>query len=65
MDWLEAHSLWGIDIPRVHYKDKRPHERPKGPINRKVTPSWAWGGATSEADRHKVGLAQARIAPQR
>jgi hypothetical protein len=20
--------LWGTDIPRVHQKDKRPHERP-------------------------------------
>jgi hypothetical protein len=30
--------LWGTDIPRVHWKDKRPHESPKGPINRKVTP---------------------------
>jgi hypothetical protein len=34
-------SLWGTDIPRVPWKDKRPHERPKGPINRKVIPSWA------------------------
>jgi hypothetical protein len=42
--------VWGTDIPRVHWKDKRPHERPKGPINRKVIPSWAWGGTTSEAD---------------
>jgi hypothetical protein len=30
--------LWGTDIPRVHQKDKRPHERPKGPIIRKVIP---------------------------
>jgi hypothetical protein len=45
--------LWGTDIPRVHWKDKRPHERPKGPINRKVIPSWAWGGMTSEADRRE------------
>jgi hypothetical protein len=43
-------ALWGTDIPRVHWKDKRPHERPKGPINRKVILSWAWGGMTSEAD---------------
>jgi hypothetical protein len=56
--------LWGTDIPRVHWKDERPHERPKSPINREVTPSWAWGGATSEADRHKAGLVQARMAPQ-
>jgi hypothetical protein len=34
--------MWGTDIPRVHWKDKRPHERPKGPIIRKVIPSWAW-----------------------
>jgi hypothetical protein len=35
-------QLWGTDIPRVHQKDKRPHERPKGPIIRKVIPLWAW-----------------------
>jgi hypothetical protein len=40
----------GTDIPRVYWKDKRPHERPKGQINRKVIPSWAWGGTTSEAN---------------
>jgi hypothetical protein len=34
--------MWGTDIPRVHWKDKRPHERPKSPINREVIPSWAW-----------------------
>jgi hypothetical protein len=34
--------VWGTDIPRVHWKDKRPHERPKSPINSEVTPSWAW-----------------------
>jgi hypothetical protein len=45
-----THRLWGTDIPRVHWKDKRPHEWPKGPINRKVTPSWAWGGTISKAD---------------
>jgi hypothetical protein len=45
-----ATNVWGTDIPRVHWKDKRPHERPKGPINRKVTPSWAWGGTISKAD---------------
>jgi hypothetical protein len=48
----KSNDVWGTDIPRVHWKDKRPHERPKGPINRKVTPSWAWGGTTSEEDRH-------------
>jgi hypothetical protein len=57
--------VWGTDIPWVHWKDKRPHEWPKGPINRKVTPSWAWGGATIEADRHKARLVQAWMAPQR
>jgi hypothetical protein len=36
-----APLLWGTDIPRVHWKGKRPHGRPKGPIKRKVTPSWA------------------------
>jgi hypothetical protein len=34
--------LWGTDIPRVHQKDKRPHERPVDPIVREVIPSWAW-----------------------
>jgi hypothetical protein len=34
-------KLWGTDISRVYWKGKRPHERPKGPINRKVIPSWA------------------------
>jgi hypothetical protein len=48
--YLGWYLLWGTDIPRVHWKDKRPHERPKGPINRKVIPSWAWGGMTNEAD---------------
>jgi hypothetical protein len=33
--------VWGTDIPWVHLKDKRPHERPKSPITREVTPSWA------------------------
>jgi hypothetical protein len=42
-------GLWGTYIPRVHWKSKRPHERPKGPINRKVILSWAWGGTISEA----------------
>jgi hypothetical protein len=42
--------LWGTDIPWVHRKDKRPHERPVGPIIRKVIPSWAWGGTSSEAN---------------
>jgi hypothetical protein len=34
-------GLWGTDIPRVHQKDKRPHERPMCPIIREVIPSWA------------------------
>jgi hypothetical protein len=58
-------GLWGIDIPRVHWKDKRPHERPEGPIIRKVIPSWAWGRMTSEADRHKAGSVRAQTAQQR
>jgi hypothetical protein len=47
---VDSWVLWGTDIPRVHQKDKRPHERPKGPIIHKVIPSWSWGGTTSEAD---------------
>jgi hypothetical protein len=50
---LVHHGLYmvvvGGDIHRVHRKDKRPHERPVGPIIRKVIPSWAWGGTSSEA----------------
>jgi hypothetical protein len=57
-------GLWGTDIPRVHWKDKRPHERPEGPIIRKVIPSWAWGRMTSEVDRHKAGSARAQTAQQ-
>jgi hypothetical protein len=59
------HPLWGTDIPRVHWKDKRPHERTKGPINRKVIPSWTWGGMTSEANRRKAGLVRTQTAQQR
>jgi hypothetical protein len=59
------HLVWGIDIPRVHWKDKRPHERPEGPIIRKVIPSWAWGRMTSEADRHKAGSVRAQTTQQR
>jgi hypothetical protein len=54
--------LWGTDIPRVHWKGKRPHERPKGPINRKDIPSWAWKGTISKAGWRKAGLVQARTA---
>ena len=43
-------QLWGTNIPRVHWKDKRPHERPVGPITRKVTPSWAEGGTPAKVD---------------
>jgi hypothetical protein len=60
----DKEDVWGTDIPRVHWKDKRPHERPKGPINCKVIPSWAWGRTTSEADRHKAGSVRARMAQQ-
>jgi hypothetical protein len=59
------HELWGTDIPRVHWKGTRPHERPKGPINHKVIPSWAWGGTIIKADRRKAGSVQARTIPQR
>jgi hypothetical protein len=45
-DW----GLWGTDIPWVHWKDKRPRERPEGPIIRKVTSSWAEGGAPAKVD---------------
>jgi hypothetical protein len=57
--------LWGTDIPRVHWKDKRPHERPECLIIRKVIPSWAWGRMTSEADRHKARSVRAQTAQQR
>jgi hypothetical protein len=63
-DPLTGHMprLWGTDIPRVHQKDKRPHERPMGPINRKVIPLVGLGGTTSKVDRHKAGSAQAQTA---
>jgi hypothetical protein len=41
-------AVWGTDIPWVHWKDKRPHERPEGPIIRKVTSSWAEGGTLAK-----------------
>jgi hypothetical protein len=56
--------MWGTDIPRVHQKDKRPHERPVGPIIREVIPSWAWERTPSEADRHKIRSTQAQTAQQ-
>jgi hypothetical protein len=34
----------------------------KGPINRKVILSWAWGETTSKAERHEAGLEQTRTA---
>jgi hypothetical protein len=52
----------GDGYPRVHQKDKRPHERPMGPIIREVIPSWAWGRTPSEVDRHKIGSMQAQMA---
>jgi hypothetical protein len=58
----ERGLLWGTDIPWVHWEDKRPHEWPKGLISHKVIPSWAWGGTTSEADRHNAGSEQAQTA---
>jgi hypothetical protein len=50
----------GTDIPRVHWKAKRPRERPAGPIIRKVIPSWAWGGTSGKVDWHKIELTQAQ-----
>jgi hypothetical protein len=52
----------GTDIPRVHQKDKRPHERPVGPIIHEVIPSWPWERMPSEADRHKIRSTQAQTA---
>jgi hypothetical protein len=43
-DW----GLVGDGYPRVHWKDKRPHERPVGVIIRKVTSSWAEGRAPAK-----------------
>jgi hypothetical protein len=34
-------GLVGDRYPRVHQKDKRPHERPADPIVHEVIPSWA------------------------
>jgi hypothetical protein len=49
-------GIVGDRYPPGPLKSKRPHERPKGPINHKVILSWAWGETTSRADRHKAGL---------
>jgi hypothetical protein len=38
---ISSDSVWGTDIPRVHQKNKRPRERPVGPMVREVIPSWA------------------------
>jgi hypothetical protein len=59
---LKIRGLWGMDIPRVHQKDKRSHERPMGPIIREVIPSWAWERTPSEVDRHKIRSTQAQMA---
>jgi hypothetical protein len=56
--------LWGTDIPWVHYKDKRPHVRPKGPIIRNVIPLVGLRGTTSETDQHKARSVQAQTAQQ-
>jgi hypothetical protein len=49
-----------MDIPRVHQRDKRSHERAVGPIIREIIPSWAWERMPSEMNRHKIGLTQAQ-----
>ena len=54
---LEAEAV-GDRYPPGPLKSKRPHERPKGPINHKVILSWAWGETTSKADRREAGLVQ-------
>jgi hypothetical protein len=41
-------------------RSKRPHERTKGPINRKVILSWAWGETTNKAERRETRLVQTR-----
>jgi hypothetical protein len=55
-------GLVGDRYPPGPLKSKGPHERPKGPINRKVILSWVWGETTSKAERHKAGLVQTRTA---
>jgi hypothetical protein len=57
-DW----RLVGDGYPRVHWKDKRPQERPVGPIIRKVTSSWAEGGTPAKVGWHKIRLTQAQTA---
>jgi hypothetical protein len=46
----------GDRYPPGPLKSKKPHGRPKGPINHKVILLWAWGETTSRADRHEAGL---------
>jgi hypothetical protein len=41
----------GDRYPPGPLKSKRPHERPKGPINHKVILSWAWGETTNKAEK--------------
>jgi hypothetical protein len=55
-------GVWGTDIPWVHQKDKRPHERAVGPIIREIIPSWAWERTHSEVDRRKIRSTQAETA---
>jgi hypothetical protein len=45
---VNSTRVWGTDIPRVHWKDKRPCERLVGSIIRKVTSLWAEGGAPAK-----------------
>jgi hypothetical protein len=43
--------MWGIDIPGSTKGVKDLTKRPKGPINRKVILSWAWGETTNKAEK--------------
>jgi hypothetical protein len=62
LHYVSGSSLWGTDIPRVHQKDKRPHERLVDPIIHEVIPSWAWGRTPSEVGRHNIRSTQAQTA---
>jgi hypothetical protein len=44
-------GIVGDRYPPGPLKSKRPHERPKGPINHKVILSWAWGETTHKAEK--------------
>jgi hypothetical protein len=54
-------QVWGTDVPRVHQKDKRSHERPKGSIVHEVISWWAWERRPAK----RIGTRPDRCKPRR